>query len=88
VTDEIWPVLQKTIAATAAWMIARYLIHHHEPFFAPISAVVALSAPRGERGIRAVRLVRGVFVGIVSGEVAVMTIGAVTEPSRWRLSPR
>jgi uncharacterized membrane protein YccC len=75
VTDEIWPVLQKTIAATAAWMIARYLVRHHEPFFAPISAVVALSAPRGERGIRAVRLVRGVFVGIVSGEVAVMTIG-------------
>jgi hypothetical protein len=56
-------------------MIARYLVRHHEPFFAPISAVVALNAPRGERGLRAVRLVRGVFVGIVSAELALIALG-------------
>jgi uncharacterized membrane protein YgaE (UPF0421/DUF939 family) len=75
VRDEIWPVLQKTTAATAAWIIASYLVDHHEPFFAPIAAVVALNAPRGERGLTAVRLVQGVFVGIVSGELALAGLG-------------
>jgi hypothetical protein len=56
-------------------MIARHLVHHHEPFFAPIAAVVALSAPLGERGVQVLRLVQGVFVGIVSGELAVGTLG-------------
>src|SRR5436190_10628598 len=75
VTGGVWPVIQKTIAATAAWMIARHLVHHHEPFFAPIAAVVALSAPLGERGVKALRLVQGVLVGIVSGELVVATLG-------------
>ncbi|MER6922204.1 aromatic acid exporter family protein, partial [Streptomyces spiralis] len=60
VTADIWPVVQQTAAASAAWLIARHLVDHRLPFFAPIAAVVALNAARGERGVNAVRLLLGV----------------------------
>jgi uncharacterized membrane protein YgaE (UPF0421/DUF939 family) len=68
-------VVQGTAAATAAWVIANYLIDHHEPFFAPIAAVIALNAPLGERGLNALRLLAGVVVGIVAGEAATLALG-------------
>jgi uncharacterized membrane protein YgaE (UPF0421/DUF939 family) len=83
-----WPLLQSTAAATAAWVIAKYLVDHREPFFAPVAAVVALNASRGERGSNAVRLLVGVVVGIVAGELAVGALGAGTGPWPWPRSPR
>jgi uncharacterized membrane protein YgaE (UPF0421/DUF939 family) len=71
----MWPLLQSTAAATAAWVIARQLNDHPDPFFAPIAAVVALNASRGERGANAVRLLVGVVVGITAGELAVSALG-------------
>jgi uncharacterized membrane protein YgaE (UPF0421/DUF939 family) len=65
-----------TTAATAAWVIARRLGDHPDPFFAPIAAVVALNASRGERSSNAVRLLVGVVVGIVAGELAIGFLGA------------
>jgi uncharacterized membrane protein YgaE (UPF0421/DUF939 family) len=65
-------LLQGTAAATAAWVIAKHLVDHREPFFAPVGAVLALNASRGERGSNAVRLV---VVGIVVGELAVGALG-------------
>jgi hypothetical protein len=70
-----WPLLQGTAAATAAWVIARRLGDHPDPFFAPIAAVIALNASRGERGSNAVRLLVGVVVGIVAGELSVGALG-------------
>jgi len=75
VLASMWPLLQSTAAATAAWVIARQLNDHPDPFFAPIAAVVALNASRGERGANAVRLVIGVVVGITAGELAISTLG-------------
>jgi hypothetical protein len=71
----LWPLLQSTAAATAAWVIARQLNDHPDPFFAPIAAVVALNASRGERGANAVRLLVGVVVGITAGELAISALG-------------
>ena len=51
--------MQGTLAATAAWVIAKHVIGNHEPFFAPIAAVVALNAPIGDRGLQVVRLPSG-----------------------------
>jgi hypothetical protein len=68
-------VLQGTVAATAAWVIAKHVIGNHEPFFAPIAAVIALNASLGERGRNAVRLLLGVVVGIVSGELTLTVLG-------------
>jgi hypothetical protein len=67
--------VQGTAAATAAWVIANYVIDHHEPFFAPIAAVIALNAPLGERGLNALRLLAGVIIGIAAGEAATFVLG-------------
>jgi Fusaric acid resistance protein-like len=68
-------VLQGTVAATAAWVIAKQVVGNHEPFFAPIAAVVGLNASLGERGRNALRLLLGVVVGIVAGEITVAVLG-------------
>jgi hypothetical protein len=70
-----WPLFQATAAATAAWAIASRFGGHADPFFAPVAAVVALNAPRGERGLQAVRLLLGVVVGILVGELTVALLG-------------
>jgi uncharacterized membrane protein YgaE (UPF0421/DUF939 family) len=72
---EAWPLLQGTAAATVAWLIAKWIGDHPDPFFAPIAAVIALNAPPGERGLNALRLLQGVVIGIVAGELAVGTLG-------------
>src|SRR5687768_17082642 len=72
---DAWFVLQGTLAATAAWVIAGVVVGNHEPFFAPIAAVVALNASLGERGRNAVRLLLGAVVGIVAGELTVAALG-------------
>jgi hypothetical protein len=50
-------------------------VGNHQPFFAPIAAVVALNASLGERGRNAVALLLGVVVGIVAGEVTIAAFG-------------
>jgi hypothetical protein len=75
VADDVWPLLQATAAATAAWVIARHVIHHHEPFFAPISALVSLNTSLGERGLNALRLLQGVVLGIGVAELTLLAVG-------------
>lgn len=75
VITDIWPLLQGTAAATTAWVIARYGFGWPEPFFAPIAALVALNTSVGERGLNAVRLLQGVIVGIVMGELVLAALG-------------
>ena len=55
-------------------MIARYVLDHEQPFFAPIAALVALNTSLGERGLNAVRLLQGVILGIVVGELALAAL--------------
>jgi uncharacterized membrane protein YgaE (UPF0421/DUF939 family) len=71
-----WPLFQATLAASAAWLIALRVAGHADPFFAPIAALVALNAPRGERGLQAVRLLLGVVLGIGVGEGTAALLGA------------
>jgi hypothetical protein len=75
VAANAWPLLQSTAAATVAWLLAQWLDNHPDPFFAPMSAVVALNASRGERGANALRLLAGVVVGILAGELAISALG-------------
>ncbi|PDP84523.1 FUSC family protein [Glycomyces fuscus] len=70
-----WSLVQATIAATAAWVIAGGLVRDHSPFFAPIAAVIALNASGGERGTNAVRMLIGVVIGIVVGELTLVVTG-------------
>jgi hypothetical protein len=60
-----------------AWVIAKQVGQHPDPFFAPIAAVIALNASRGERGLNALRLLTGVVLGIGVGEVTVLVVDIV-----------
>lgn len=71
-----WLLIQQTAAATAAWAIAKGILADHDPFFAPIAAVVALNTFLGGRGSNALRLLQGVVVGIVVGELSLVTVGS------------
>jgi len=74
-TASAWRLFQATLGAAAAWVIALRIAGHPDPFFAPMSAVVALNAPRGERGLQAVRLLCGVVLGIIIGEATAALVG-------------
>lgn len=71
----VMPLLWLTAAATTAWVIALQFGGHDDPFFAPIAAIVALSSPLGERGSNAVKILAGVLIGIIAGELTVLVLG-------------
>ena len=72
------PILQTSVAASLAWLIATTVVGHSTPFFAPISAVITLGLTIGERRRRAVELAIGVSVGIAIADLLVSWIGTGT----------
>ncbi|WP_092928882.1 FUSC family protein [Actinopolyspora alba] len=69
------PIVQCAISAGLAWLIARHVVGHPEPFFAPIAGVIALGISLGQRLRRAAELVVGVSVGVGIGDVLISVIG-------------
>ncbi|KZS75323.1 hypothetical protein A4G29_23375 [Mycobacterium kansasii] len=63
----VWPITQTSVAAGLAWYLTHDLLHHRQPFFAPISAVVCMSATNVLRARRAAQMIIGVALGIVLG---------------------
>jgi uncharacterized membrane protein YgaE (UPF0421/DUF939 family) len=76
VRDAARAILQATLAATIAWLIATEIVGHEQPFFAPVSAMITLGLTQGERGRRAVEVVLGVTLGIAVADLLVMALGA------------
>lgn len=67
VRGAVWPITQTSVAAGLAWYLAHDLLGHRQPFFAPVAAVVCLSATSVLRGQRAVQMIIGVTLGIALG---------------------
>ncbi|MFV2019624.1 FUSC family protein [Micromonospora sp. LOL_023] len=74
--------LQAGLAAALSWFISLRVIGHPMPIFAPISAVVILSASIGQRLKRTAELVVGVAIGIAIGDAIIIAIGTGT----WQLA--
>lgn len=72
---EGWPILQRAAAAVIAFVIARWIGDHQGVFFAPIAAIVSLNTDVGDRGFNALKLLLGVFTGIIIGELALLVVG-------------
>ncbi len=72
------PIAQTAVAAGAAWWLARHLLPEPRPVFAPLAAIVALGATRGERGRRALQVSLGVSIGVGAAELIVRLLGAGT----------
>jgi uncharacterized membrane protein YccC len=68
-------ILQATLAATLAWLVATEIVGHERPFFAPVSAMITLGLTQGQRGRRAVEVVLGVTLGIAVADLLVIALG-------------
>jgi uncharacterized membrane protein YgaE (UPF0421/DUF939 family) len=71
----LWPVTQTSVAAGVAWYLTHDVLHHRQPFFAPISAVVCMSATNVLRARRAAQMIIGVARGIVLGAAVQALLG-------------
>ncbi|CAM4424546.1 putative membrane protein [Mycobacterium basiliense] len=71
----VWPITQTSVAAGLAWYLAHDVLDHPQPFFAPISAVVCMSATNVLRARRAAQMIVGVALGIVVGAAVHVVLG-------------
>jgi uncharacterized membrane protein YgaE (UPF0421/DUF939 family) len=67
--------VQSGVAAGLAWFLANDVFPHTRPFFAPVAAVIVLSAGVGLRWVRALELAFGVALGVVLGDGMILLIG-------------
>ncbi|WP_051325017.1 FUSC family protein [Candidatus Solirubrobacter pratensis] len=71
-------MVQASVAAALAWLFATEVWGHQAPFFAPVSAIIALGQSYHQRGRRAAELVIGVSLGIALSDVLLSQIGTGT----------
>jgi uncharacterized membrane protein YgaE (UPF0421/DUF939 family) len=74
----LWPCAQAAVAAGVAWYIARDVLGHAQPFFAPIAAAISLSTSEIGQARRILQMVIGVTLGIGIGEA--FASGVATGP--------
>jgi uncharacterized membrane protein YgaE (UPF0421/DUF939 family) len=68
-------MVQASVAASLAWLISTEVWGHPAPFFAPVSAIIALGQSYHERGRRAIELVVGVSLGIAVADALLTQLG-------------
>lgn len=70
------PILQCSVGAAVAWLIANEVFRHARPFFAPMAVVICIGVGFGQQRLRrVVELVIGVSVGIGVGDLLIFQIG-------------
>jgi len=67
--------LQAALAAGLAWFLARDIVGHTAPIFAPIGALLILSNAPGRRTSRVLAATLGAVIGIAVGDLLVSVIG-------------
>jgi uncharacterized membrane protein YgaE (UPF0421/DUF939 family) len=75
----VGPVTQTSVAAGLAWYLTHDVLGHHDPFFAPMAAVMCLSATNVLRGQRAVQMIIGgvLGIGLGAGSQALLGTGMI-----------
>ena len=68
-------IAQCALAAAIAWALARYVMGHQQPFFAPVAAMVCLGFSFGQRLRRVAEVMVGVAVGVGVGDLFVALFG-------------
>ena len=71
-------IVEATLAATLAWLVAAHVLGHGQPFFAPASALIVLGVTQGQRLQRAVEIVIGVAVGVLVADLITRALGPQT----------
>jgi uncharacterized membrane protein YgaE (UPF0421/DUF939 family) len=75
-------IVQCACAAGLAWLVAKDLLGHTTPFFAPVTAVVSLGTSYGQRLRRVAEVTLGVATGVFIADVLVAAIGS----GAWQLA--
>ncbi|PRZ08238.1 uncharacterized membrane protein YgaE (UPF0421/DUF939 family) [Isoptericola sp. CG 20/1183] len=70
-----WPIVQASLAAGAAYLLAQVVLGHDQPFFAAVAAWVCLGFSFERELRRVAEVAVGVAVGVGIGEVIVGLIG-------------
>ncbi|MFI6675031.1 aromatic acid exporter family protein [Kribbella sp. NPDC050470] len=73
--DRLFFISQCALAAGVAWALARYVLGHPTPFFAPVAAMVCLGFSFGQRLRRVAEVMVGVAVGVGVGDLIVRFFG-------------
>lgn len=73
--SKAWHIGQAAVAAALAWFVAKELLGHETPFFAPIAAVVSLGTSYGQRLTRVAEVTVGVAVGVLVADLLVLVVG-------------
>jgi uncharacterized membrane protein YgaE (UPF0421/DUF939 family) len=73
--SKAWHIGQAAVAASLAWVVAKELLGHDTPFFAPIAAVVSLGTSYGQRLTRVAEVTVGVAVGVLVADLLVLVVG-------------
>lgn len=68
-------MLRLGAASSLAFLVATQVFGHQQAFFAPIAAVVVITAGGGLRGRTLFEVVVGVALGVLVGELIILTIG-------------
>ncbi|CAN5538247.1 aromatic acid exporter family protein [soil metagenome] len=71
-----WQIVQCALAAGIAWFLARHLLGHQVPVFAPIAAVVSLCTSYAQRLRRVAEVTFGVATGVLLGDLLVSWLGS------------
>lgn len=71
-----YQIAQCALAAGLAWFIAKDLLGHPTPFFAPIAAVLSLGTSYGQRLRRVAEVTLGVAIGVLVGDLLVAWLGS------------
>ncbi|MGO0576249.1 FUSC family protein [Ornithinimicrobium panacihumi] len=74
--SRVWLILQAALGAALAWWIARDLLGHPLPFFAPVTAMICLGMTYGDRVRRIAELTIGVAIGILTADIFVHVFGS------------
>lgn len=69
-------IVQAGVAAGAAYAVARYALDHPYPFFAPVSAWIALGFTQVRQLRRVAELAVGVALGVALGDLIAHVIGS------------
>jgi len=69
-------IVQASVAAGLAWLVATELVGHGRPFFAPIAALISLGITHDQRLRRAAELMVGVAVGIAVADLLIGVLGS------------
>ncbi len=71
-----WAIAQCAVAAGVAWWVAKDVVGHQAPFFAPVAAVVSLGTSYGQRLRRVAEVTVGVALGVFGADLLVQALGS------------